>query len=472
MPDEEADEVKRAGKVVMCTVGTLGDLHPFIALAIALKRRGVEVTIGSFPEYRQKVEAEGIGFCGLRPANADLLQALGMDQSELTRRVVGKDDFLFRHVLFPHLKTAYEDALAALVGADVVLTSSVAFGGRLAAEKLRIPAIAIVLQPTMFLSAYDPPVFARPSWLGPLLRVLGPRTARWFFDLSARTVLRRMTEPLRAFRAQIGLPETDRDLIFAGQFSAHGAIGLYSPLLGGPQPDHPSPSAVVGFAYYDSEHGGEDRAPNGVHSSQSSTVGLDPELEQFLVAGASPLVFTLGSMAVHHPGAASFYRDSLEATRSLGRRAILLTGDNGWSTYLPGHGKDFIKRRYAPLSLLLPRAAAVIHQGGIGTLAQSLRSGRPELVVPFFGDQFDNAARAARLGVARVIPFRRYRASTATRSLAALLSDDRLQSRAQAVAATLSAEGGTERAAELVCNFLTSASLCDQRASEAVPRLL
>ena len=101
-------------------------------------------------------------------------------------------------------------------------------------------------------------------------------------------------------------------------------------------------------------------------------------------------------------------------------------------------------------------------------LRKSLRSGRPELVVPFFGDQFDNASRAARLGVARVIPFRRYRASTATRSLAARLGDDHSHSRAQAVAATLLAEAGAERAAELVCNFLNNGRLRQQRVSDAI----
>ena len=226
-------------------------------------------------------------------------------------------------------------------------------------------------------------------------------------------------------------------------------------------------AAVVGFAYYDSEYGGEGRPADGIQSPPGSKPGLDVDFERFLAAGARPLVFTLKSMAVHHPAASSFFRDSLEAARNLGQRAILLTGDPG-ALDLPNHGDDFIKRRYAPLSLLLPRAAAVIHQGGIGTLAQSLRSGRPELVVPFFGDQFDNAARAARLGVARVIPFRRYRASTATRSLAALLSDDRSHSRAQAVAATLSAEAGAERAAELVCNFLKSGSPRERRVSDEV----
>jgi UDP:flavonoid glycosyltransferase YjiC (YdhE family) len=102
---------------------------------------------------------------------------------------------------------------------------------------------------------------------------------------------------------------------------------------------------------------------------------------------------------------------------------------------------------YAPHSLVFPRAALIVHQGGIGTLAQALRSGRPQLIVPFFADQLDNASRAEKLGVARSLPPERYTAQTACTELRVLLRGERYAQRAASTAKTVAAEDGAARAA-------------------------
>lgn len=102
---------------------------------------------------------------------------------------------------------------------------------------------------------------------------------------------------------------------------------------------------------------------------------------------------------------------------------------------------------YAPHSLVFPRAALIVHQGGIGTLAQALRSGRPQMIVPFFADQLDNAARAERLGAARSLPPERYSAETACTELQVLRCDARYAERAASIAKTVAAEDGAARAA-------------------------
>jgi UDP:flavonoid glycosyltransferase YjiC (YdhE family) len=432
-------------RVVLSTVGSLGDLHPFIALALRLKRRNVTPVIASFAEYQDKVESEGLEFRAIEPAFATVFRDLGMDQAEVVRRVISSELFLFRDVLFPYLRTAYESALTAQKGADLVLSSSIAFGARLAAERARIPCIAVVLQPMMFMSAYDPPTIPHPIWLGPVLRRLGPTVARVAFNLGKHTLLRSLTRPVRAFRAEMGLPDGSSDSVFDGQFTEAGAIGLYSPLLGPSQPDYPSPSEVVGFAYYDSESGGQS--------------GLDPELQRFIANGTAPIVFTLGSTVVNYAGAEGFYRDSLAAARKLGRRAILLMGERIDPRVQEDRGEDFLACRYVPHSQLFPHAAAIVHQGGVGTLAQALRVGRPELIVPFYADQFDNADRAVRLCVGRSIHYRQYRTATAAQALSELLRDPTYEVRAQEVAAQVIAQEGAERAAELVCRFLESGSI-------------
>ncbi len=127
----------------------------------------------------------------------------------------------------------------------------------------------------------------------------------------------------------------------------------------------------------------------------------DPELLRFLDAGEPPIVFTLGSAAVWI--ADDFYAVSIAAARALGRRALLLAGEN--AADIRAHAPDGIGVfDYAPHSAVMPRAGVIVHQGGVGTTAQALRAGRPMLVVPFGQDQPDNARRVVGLGVARTIP--------------------------------------------------------------------
>jgi UDP:flavonoid glycosyltransferase YjiC (YdhE family) len=174
-------------------------------------------------------------------------------------------------------------------------------------------------------------------------------------------------------------------------------------------------------------------------------------------------------MVVNYTGAEAFYRDSLAAARQLGRRAILLMGDRVDPVLQTDRGADFLACRYVPHSGLFPHAAVVVHQGGVGTLAQALRAGRPELIVPFYGDQLDNAARAVRLGVGQSIHYRQYRPATAARSLEQLLTNSTHAMRAAEVAAQVAAEDGAERAAELVCRFLDSGSIATFAASGRLP---
>lgn len=424
-------------KVVLATVGSLGDLHPFIALGQALSAHGVNVLIASAAEYRSKVEAAGLGFHSLRPAFEELQRDLGMSRSELVRRVVQRNDFLFRKLVLPYLRVAYEDMMAATAGADLVLPSSLGFGARLAAEKRGIPWIAVVLQPMMFLSSYDPPLLPGFGWLSAALREFGPtptRHALWLLKKAVNTVF----GPLHALRADLGLPPAAQDPLFDGQFSSGGAIGLYSRLLGEVQPDYPQPTSIVGFATFDSENG--------------LATGLDPKLRDFLDAGSAPLVFTLGSLVVNSPG--GFYRESVSASRSLGRRAVLLVGELTTREFAQLNSPDVFACPYAPHSQLFPRAAAIVHHGGIGTLAQALNSGRPHLIVPYFADQLDNAARAERLGVAQVLSPSRYRAASASRAFVQLLGESRYAACARRVGETLAAEEGAEGAARIVLDRL------------------
>jgi len=424
-------------KVVLATVGSLGDLHPFIALAAALRDRGLNVHLACAPEYQGKVEAAGLAFHPLRPGFDDIQRDLGIDRAELTRRVVADSGFLFRRLVLPYVREAYEDMMRIAADADLIVSSSLAFGARLAGEKRGIPWIAVVLQPMMFLSSHDPPVILEAARLSALLRTLGPTPVRYLLWILKKGV-NRVFRPLHALRRDLGLKPTPQNPLFEGQFSHAGAIGLYSSLLGPVRPDYPQPTSIVGFTVFDSEDG--------------RSGARDFALEEFLNSGPAPLVFTLGSLLINDPG--NFYQQGLLAARILGKRSVLLVGEQALDATASLAAADVFVCAYAPHSTLFPRAAAIIHHGGIGTLAQALRSGRPQLIVPHFADQPDNAARAQRLGVARVLPPRRYRSATASRELRLLLGDDGLRARARRTGEAVSAEDGAAQASRIVLDTL------------------
>jgi UDP:flavonoid glycosyltransferase YjiC (YdhE family) len=282
-----------------------------------------------------------------------------------------------------------------------------------------------VLAPLSFFSAHDPPVLPTAVWLS-ALRPLGPLFHRALLAV-ARWSIGSWARPYHQIRAELGLPPIPNP-IFAGQHAPDLVLALFSPVLGRPQPDWPARTRLTGFAFHD-----EDGAP-----------GLSEELARFLDAGPPPLVFTLGTSGVLDPG--RFYQESAAAARLLGRRAVLLVGRAPAAPPpdpLPAGVAAF---DYAPFSALFPRAAAVVHQGGVGTTGQALRAGVPMLVVPFGHDQPDNADRVRRLGVARVLPRARYTAARAAAALRPLLDDARYRARAAAVGRRVSAEDGAATA--------------------------
>jgi rhamnosyltransferase subunit B len=141
--------------------------------------------------------------------------------------------------------------------------------------------------------------------------------------------------------------------------------------------------------------------------------------------------------------ARDFYVQSARAAQLLGQRAVLLLGQNPPPADPPA---SLLAWDYLPYGKLFPHAAAIVHQGGVGTTGQALRAGRPMVVMPFAHDQFDNARRVTRLGVGRHVPREKYCAESAARALRDLLADGRATNTATRLAAEMRAERSTEAA--------------------------
>ncbi len=214
---------------------------------------------------------------------------------------------------------------------------------------------------------------------------------------------------------------------------------MFSSVLGRPQPDWAANTVVASFTFYDGTQDGAE---------------LTPELKQFLDAGEPPIVFTLGSAAVMNAG--TFYQESLDAANQLNRRAGLLIENN---PPLEKLSSDVLAVNYAPYSQIFPRACAIVHQGGIGTTAQALRSGRPTIVMPYSHDQPDNAARLERLGTSKTISRKKYSTWRVVKELRELLDDSSYAAKAAEIGRTVQAENGVRVACDEIEKQLREAAV-------------
>jgi rhamnosyltransferase subunit B len=413
---------------LLTTLGSLGDLHPYIAVGIGLRDRGHTVTIATSEIYRSRVEGEGLRFHPLRPDLGEVI-----DNPEIVRNAIHPrtgTEFVIRKMFLPWLEQSFEDTLEAARNADILIGHAIAFATPTAAEYLQKPWISVALQPSIFLSAFDPPVISAAPFLKPI-HALGPGLSRYIFRL-IRHAVRGWGLPINNLRRRLSLHEL-RNPVLDDMFSPFGTQAWFSHVIAKPQPDWPARTTITGFPFYDKLEPGRQ---------------MPPQLADFLTAGPPPVVFTLGSSAVFDADA--FYSESLKAAEALGCRAVLLVGRD--SRNIPGGAlpETVFVAEYAPYSELLPRASATVHQGGVGTTAQALRAGRPMIVVPHAHDQPDNANRAQQLGLARMIPRGKYRAQRVAAELKILLDEDRYR----AAAARVAAEMTTEDAIETACSGL------------------
>ena len=417
-------------KIVLSTAGSLGDLHPKIALALGLRERGHKVLVNTWVGYEEKISQLGFEFYPLRP-DVD-----GSDR-ELLREIMHPQkgpEKLIRDIVLPSLKDSYDDLSSACDGADLLVSGEVIYVAKSVVEKTGIRWVSTSLMPLTMFSSTDPNVYPQAEFLE-LLRPLPAAFHRALFSVM-RSTISHWFKPYREFRRELGLSE-DHDPIFFGKFSDMLHLAMFSRALAAPQPDWHQPTIQTGFCFYD---------------GQNDTGQMPDGLDDFLRAGDPPIVFTLGSAAVMDPR--DFYNESIKAAQLLGRRAVLLYGTENDPP--SGLSDDIVGYTYAPFSRLFPYCACVVHPGGVGTTGQVLRAGVPHLIMPYSHDQPDNAARCRRNGVARIIKRDRYNADTAASELSALLTDRRYSDKARALAEVVASENGTQTACDAIESVLSN----------------
>jgi rhamnosyltransferase subunit B len=390
--------------VVLVTIGSAGDLFPFMRIALALRDAGHRISFLGPVQHEPFVRAAGLPFHGL-PADPAVL-----DHPDLWHPTRG----------FGVVWEATRPAMAAVPAFMAALPREE--NCTMLVHPLALPEAELcrAARPGLriaaaFLAPSNLPTVHDPLMLGPW------RVPRWVPHAVRRRLWRllaaRLVDPIalpdvNAARAEAGLAPMS-SLVDAIAAIADLSIALFPDWFAPTQPDWPRPLVRCGFPLFDPD-------PQAAISS---------ELRQFLGQGGRPLVFTPGT---GNRQARAYFRHAIEAARLLGERAILLTPHRDQlPPELPRH---VLWQEYVPLRTLLPQVALLVHHGGIGTTAEALHAGTPQLVVPLAHDQFDNGARVEALGVGVSLPATRLSTRRLVKRLEGLLDDQGLAGRCRAVA--------------------------------------
>lgn len=350
--------------ILLCTIGSAGDVFPFITLGQELKKRGHRVTLITSQFFESHAREAGLEFFGL--GSTEDYQSIIQDP-DLWSPDKGFKVFAER-VVFPIMEPAYEIIANFDPSKTILIAQGQFFAAHIAHEKIGFPFITIHLQPAAFRSVYDFPLL--PVKLPPFL-------IRGIFILIDALLLDKLFAPnINRFRQQLNLPAINR--IFGGWMnSPQKNLGLFPDWFAQPQPDWSPQTKLTSFIYYDK--------PNET---------ISDELEVFLNAGSPPIIFTAGTAMKHGN---LFFLDCIQACQLIGRRGILLTQH---PEQLPKELPQGIQHfAYLPFSKVLPRAVALVHHGGIGTTAQAIAAGVPQIIRPMAHDQPDTAARVEKLGI-------------------------------------------------------------------------
>jgi rhamnosyltransferase subunit B len=407
--------------ILLPAIGSSGDIHPVIALGRALCARGHGVSVATNEVFSDQIRASGLEFVQLGTrAEADRI----MRDPRLwqTNRGFG---CIVEHALLPNIRRLYRIIEERRGEGTVVAATTLCLGARVAQERHGVPTASIHLQPTVFRSHHDNGKLGYVN-IGPGMPLPVKKALFWLID--AVFVERSIGPELNRFRAELGLAPA-RGIFSSYIHSPQLVLGLFPEWFAAPQPDWPGNTHLTGFVLHDE---------GGQRETQA-------EAEEFLGSGPPPVVVTPGSAAMDRR---AFFSHTVEACKAAGLRAMLVTNHpDQLPDSLPPDVRAF---SYLPFSRILPRSAAIVYHGGIGTLAQAIKAGIPHLIVPNAHDQPDNGQRIERMGLGLSIGPQRYRPPRAARAIAELLGSDAIRRRCREMAPRIDGAAALERACSLI----------------------
>lgn len=411
-------------KYLLMPVGSHGDIHPLLGLGIHLQEQGHEVILCACGYFKELVESRKLRFeeVGTADEYRDLISSPDLWNP------LKSYTYLFRKTGKALMQTQFE-TIARLhePGKTILISSYLALGARMAQEKFEIPMVSVIYQPAALWSLHD-----SPRYFGMFTAPGIPKPVKQFQSWLMKDCLigTLITPPLNRYRKSIGLPPVRK--VDQWLLSTTLILTTFPEWFAPKQPDWPRNLIHIGFPLWDGDDGKD----------------LPEEVKTFLEAGDPPLVFTPGTANMH---AARFFETARKACAMLGKRAIFLTR---FPEQLPRQlPASILCHSYLPLSRLLPRTAALVHHGGIGTASQAFRAGIPQLVMPMSFDQHDNAARITRLGAGTSLSPKAFTPPRLAALLDTLCRSAALQKTCKKLGAALQGESAFELASKALRNL-------------------
>ena len=416
-------------KFLLATMGTGGDLAPVIGLALELVQRGHGVTIASNGSHREKIERLGLDYLPLRPS---------LDQNQLQtwmrnaiRSSIEGNRYMVRDLVLPHVEWNYHQLEKAAPDYDVLLCHTLAYSVPLVAKKLGKPWVSFVISPLVYQAEYGRRrIIGRGSSRDFLWRMpLPPFVAKAIGSLGKK-IVEPWVAPLKKLRESLDLPDLGAvHILEESQNSPHLNLALFSGLFAPTQKGWPQPMCQAGFVFH-----------------QQEKESLSRETREFLDKGDSPLLFSLGTSGSGIEGQ-RFCEVAAETSLLMDKRAILVIGSNTDILQHIPRDERLLPIAYEPFSQLIPQIKTLVHIGGVGTIAQGLYEGKPQVLVPFTYEQCDNALRLQDLSVSATIPIARLNSSILCRKIKQV-EENAYRERALEIQAQIAGENGAEVAAD------------------------
>lgn len=411
---------------ILTTIGSYGDLFPILGLAVELQQRGHEVHLLAAETYRELIEQKHIQFHPI--ISADSQQRVSSDPRFWTN-VKGLKLFM-DHLVLPSMAKTY-DTIQQLhsPGKTVVVSHLMNFGARIARDKLAIKLVSVHLAPIGLRSAQYPSRYSHITldWM--------PRFATELTPLIQDAVLYQLLrlKKINRYRKRLGLARVFRPM-YQWIHSPDLVLGLFPSWFGPQVTDWPCQIKLSSFPLYD---------PFDDANHSQSQYRIDSGAE-------NTLLFTFGSW---NNAARKLFHESVRVCEQLQCHGIFLSRNKD---QIPKQLPTFIKHHeYLPLEYVLPQVSAIVHHGGIGTIAEAIRAGTPQIVVPLAHDQLDNAYRLAHRKLGAVISRKQYQDPLAARTIQSALNDSAIKQACQTYASQLD----SSKAIQMSCDFLEQSSI-------------
>jgi len=416
-------------KIVFTTFGSLGDLHPVMAIAIELKNKGHVPVIGTSEFYREYIESSGIDFHPIRPH-------INHKDPAIIKAVLDTrngPEILHKKYLFPYLQESLDDLNEVAKDADLIIGSVLTYYTPISAHLNKIPWLNMIVAPISMWSGYDPPILAPLPFLGKM-RFLPPSWHHWILKQLFR-VSKSWAKPLEKLRKENGM-SNEHNPFSGGLYQGAKTVCLWSKNFYPKQIDWPENAETTGFVFFDPKSGEP----------------LDQSIIDFRKRHKTVAVFTLGSTTILD--AEDLLKIFFSCANELDMGCIITCGDKA-NEYEHLNSDKILVVKYAPYSNLFPIADIIVHQGGVGTTSQCLKAGKPQIVIPFCMDQFDNGYRIQRLGCGKVIEKKHLKTKNLVSTIKEAMVDQHILKNCQDMHQSLEQENGIGNAADEILSCLT-----------------